>query len=93
MSSIKKLGFWSAAASALFSIIWFITFQLQDVIAPISEWSQIEQYAAEFSPLRILLVYPSLLLPISFLALVACLHYSIPAENRVWTLIATLPRV
>lgn len=86
MTAIKKLGMWSAIASALFSITWFITFQLQDVIAPIAEWQQLPQYAAEFSPLRILLVYPSLLLPISFLALLACLHYSIPPEKRVWSL-------
>jgi len=86
MNAIKKLGLWSAIASAVFSIAWFITFQLQDVIAPIVEWQQLQQYAAEFSPLRILLVYPSLLLPISFLALLACLHFSVPPEKRVWTL-------
>jgi hypothetical protein len=88
MNRINRIGLWSAAASAIFSIAWFITFQLQDLIAPIGEWQQLQQYAAEFSPLRILLVYPSLLLPISFLALIACLHYSFPEKKRVWSLIA-----
>lgn len=88
MNKIGKLGLWSAIASVIFSILWFITFRLQDVIAPISEWHQIQNYAQEFSPLRILLVYPSLLLPLSFLMLIACLHYSIPSEKRVWSLLA-----
>lgn len=88
MQKLNKLGFWSAIASALFSILWFITFQLQDVIAPISPWTELQQYAEEFSPLRILLVYPSLLLPLSFIILLVCLHFSIPEKKRVWSLIA-----
>jgi len=86
--NLQKVGFWSAILSAIFSILWFITFQLQDVIAPVPEWTDLAAYAKEFTPLRILLVYPSLLLPISFLAMLCCIHFSIPEEKRFLSLIA-----
>lgn len=84
----QRLGFWSAVLSALCSILWFITFQLQDVIAPIPAWNDLEAYAEVFSPLRILLVYPSLLLPISFIVMISCIHFSISEDKRVLSLIA-----
>lgn len=51
-------------------------------------WHDLEAYAEAFSPLRILLVYPSLLLPISYIALIACIHYSVPEDKRLLSLIA-----
>ena len=88
MRIINKLGLWSSIASAIFSILWFVTFQLQDVIAPIAEWVDLQSYAREFSPLRILLIYPSLLLPLSFILYLCCIHYKIPEKQRIWTLFA-----
>lgn len=88
MKTTRNLGFWSAVASAFLCVLWFITFNLKDTLAPMPDWSALEAYAEAFSPLRILYVYPSLLLPLTFLALLACIHYSIPQEKRVWSLIA-----
>ena len=88
MNTIRKLGFWSAIASAIFSVLWFITFQLKDVLAPVPPWFELQEYAREFSPLRLLYVYPSLLLPLSFIVLLACIHYIVPEEKRIWTLVA-----
>jgi hypothetical protein len=88
MKNLRKVGFWSAILSAIFSIIWFITFQLQDVIAPVPEWTNLAEYAKAFSPLRILLVYPSLLLPLSYITMICCIHYSIQKEKRFLSLIS-----
>lgn len=88
MNAVRKLGLWSAILSALFGLLWFITFALKDVIAPIPPWNDLPAYARAFSPLRVLYVYPSLLLPLTFIVLLACLHYSVSREKRIWTLIA-----
>jgi hypothetical protein len=88
MSGIRKLGFWSAVVSAICSVLWFITFSLKDVLAPIPAWTDLQQYASAFSPMRLLYVYPSLLLPLSFIAFLVCIHFSIAEEKRFWSLIA-----
>lgn len=88
MKTINKLGFWSAIVSAIFSVLWFITFNLKDVLAPVPAWYDLQAYAQAFSPLRLLFVYPSLLLPLSFIVLLACIHFSISEEKRIWSLIA-----
>lgn len=88
MNTIRKLGFWSAIISAICSVLWFVTFGLKDVLAPVPPWFDLQQYANAFSPLRLLYVYPSLLLPLSFIVFLACIHFSIPEEKRIWSLIA-----
>jgi len=85
--TIKKLGFWSAVLSALFAILWFITFNLKDVLGPVPDWQDIEAYAQAFSALRILYVYPSLLLAVTFVVLMACIHRWAPDGKKVWSLI------
>lgn len=88
MNTIRRLGFWSAIVSAIMSVLWFITFAMKDVLAPVPPWMELQEYAEAFSPLRLLYVYPSLLLPLSFIALLVCIHLRIPEEKRVWSLIA-----
>ena len=88
MNTVRKLGIWSALLSAGFSLLWFITFVLKDTLAPMPAWTDLQAYAQAFSPLRLLYVYPSLLLPLTFLGFLASLHYLVPQEKRVWTLIA-----
>ena len=84
----RKLGFWSAVLSALFSITWFVTFILQDTLQKMPDWHNLEAYAEAFSTLRILYTYPSLLLAITYLILVVCIHASSREELKIWTLIS-----
>lgn len=88
MNTVRNLGIWSAVVSAVASVLWFITFAAKDAIAPMPPWTDLSAYAEAFSQMRVLYIYPSLVLPLAFIALLACLHYSVPPEKRVWTLIA-----
>ena len=88
MNTINRLGFWSALVSAICSVLWFITFNLKDALVPVPPWQELEAYAQAFSALRLLYVYPSLVLPLFFIALLACIHYSVDEKKRVWSLIA-----
>lgn len=83
-----RLGRWAAFLSAAFAILWFITFQLQDVFQPMPTWHNLEAYAEDFRMVRLSYVYPSLLLAISYIILLACLHRIVPDEKKIWSLIA-----
>lgn len=85
--TVGRLGIWSAILSAVFSVAWFVTFTFQDAIAPMPSWEDIDAYAAAFTPARILYVYPSLLLALSFIVLLACIHRYASEEHQVWSLI------
>lgn len=85
---VHKLGFWSAVLSAVFSVLWFITFQLQDVFAAVPEWQNLAAYAEAYRMVRLLLVYPSLLLALTYIVLMASLHHTAPEDKKVWSLIA-----
>lgn len=85
--SVNKLGFWAGILSAVFSVLWFITFKLQDVLAPVPVWYDVDTYAEAFSWLRLLYIYPSLLLALSFVVLMACIHQSTPEDKKIWSLI------
>ena len=88
MNTIRRLGFWSAIVSAIMSVLWFITFVLKDALAPVPSWMELQRYAEAFSPLRLIYVYPSLILPLSFIVLLICIHLSLPQEKHVWSLVA-----
>lgn len=83
----KRLGVWAGFLSAIMSIFWFITFQLKDVLGSVPDWHHLEAYAEAFTPARVLYIYPSLILAITFLVLVACLHQVTSKEKQIWTLI------
>ncbi|HDS28927.1 MAG TPA: hypothetical protein ENN96_00415 [Candidatus Acetothermia bacterium] len=83
-----KVGIWSASLSAVLSILWFITYQLRDVIASVPPWQDTGAYAEAFSKLRILYVYPSMLLVFTFIALMACIYLRTKNEKQVWALVA-----
>jgi hypothetical protein len=68
-------------------VLWFITFNLKDVLGPVPAWQDIQAYAEAFSALRILYVYPSLLLAVTFVVLMACIHRWAAEDKKVWSLI------
>jgi hypothetical protein len=81
------LGFWSALLSALFAVLWFVTFSMKDVLAGVPEWQDLEAYVASFTMLRHLYVYPSLLLALTFIALMACIHQLASEDKQILSLI------
>lgn len=83
-----KLGFWSSILSALFALVWFITYSMRDAIAPMPGWQDLGAYAEAYTPLRLLYVYPSLLLAMSFIVLLASIYRVMEEKDKVWGLIA-----
>lgn len=83
-----KLGLWSAILSAAFAIIWFITFNMQDVFQAVPEWKNLKDYAEAFHISRLTLIYPSLLLALTYIIMLACAHRVLPEDKKLWSLIA-----
>jgi hypothetical protein len=86
--TVHKLGFWSAILSAVFSVLWFVTFNMKDVFAAVPDWHDLEAYAETFKMVRFTLVYPSLLLALTYIVMMACLHRLASEEQKIWSLIA-----
>ncbi|WP_366924514.1 hypothetical protein MFMK1_001493 [Metallumcola ferriviriculae] len=83
-----KLGFWASVLSALFSIIWFITYNLRDAFQAVPNWKDLQAYADAFRVVRLAYVYPSLLLALTYIILLACIHRVVSEEKKIWSLIA-----
>lgn len=83
-----KLGIGAGVLSAIFAILWFIAFSMRDNIHAMPNWENLEIYADSFSMLRFLYIYPSLLLPLSYLILLVCLHLTVDEKHKLWSLIA-----
>lgn len=79
LKATSRLGFWSSVLSAVFSVLWVVTFNLRDVLGSVPDWHDLEAYAAAFSPARMLYIYPSLLLAVSFVVVMACINYNMQA--------------
>lgn len=83
-----NLGTWTAILSAVFAIIWFVTFNLQDVFQPVPEWKNLQDYAKAYNISRLTLIYPSLLLALTYIIMLSCLHRILPEDKKLWSLIA-----
>jgi len=81
------LGIWAAILSAIFALLWFITFSLQDAIHQVPQWKNLGAYAEAFRMVRLTYVYPSLLLALTYIILLACVHRLAAEEKKLWTLI------
>src|SRR3712207_6697903 len=82
--SVFQLGFWSALLSAIFSVGFLVAVFL---IAPLPEWHGARAYAETFDPIDQVSVYPSLLLAMTFIVLMACIHFYVPEEKRIFSLV------
>lgn len=83
-----KLGFGASILSAVFSIVWFITYSLRDVFQAVPNWQDLKAYAVAFHMVRLTYVYPSLLLAITYIIVLACIHRVVSEEKKIWSLIA-----
>jgi hypothetical protein len=85
--TIRKIGFWSAILSSIFSII--------DIIGQLAEWlgwlgSKGGPESAS-TPLGIVvLLTPSLFLGSSFLVLMVSVHYYAPEDKKIWSHVGIL---
>jgi len=88
-TAASRLGSSSAILTGVFSLGWAISyFGIQQVVAPMPPWRGAAAYAAEFRPIHLLNLYPSLPLAVTFVVLMACVHVYAPAEKKVWSLSA-----
>lgn len=83
-----KLGTWAAALSAIFAIVWFITFNMQDFFQAVPSWKDMEAYAQAYHISRLTLIYPSLFLALTYIIMLACIHRLVPEDKQLWSLIA-----
>lgn len=83
-----KLGFWTSILSAIFCVVWFITYFFRDVIYAVPNWKDLHAYADAFSAVRLAYVYPSLLLALTYIIVLACMHRIVSEEKKIWSLIA-----
>jgi len=87
-NTVRRLGIWSAILSAVFTVIWFITFNMKDVLAVLPDWKNIEAYSEAFTIIRHFYIYPSLLLTITYLIMLSCIHLYVPKDKKIWSIIA-----
>lgn len=83
-----KLGKWTAALSAIFAIVWFITFNMQDVFQAVPNWTDLKAYAEAYHISRLTLIYPSMFLAITYIIMLVCIHRVLPEDKKLWSLIA-----
>lgn len=84
----RRLGTWAGILSAFFAILWFVTFNMKDYFQAVPNWRNLSAYADAFRMSRFTLIYPSLLLALTYLILLASLHRMLPEEKKIWSLIA-----
>jgi len=86
--NIKKkaliLGFWSAIIVVV-SMVGFIVALLLTFMPNMKPWNGIEEYAANFSPMQLLTVFPSLILASAYIIFTVCIHYYAESDKRIWS--------
>jgi hypothetical protein len=80
--SVRKVGLWSAVLCTVFSLAY--------VVAQLAEWMGLlgsagGPHSRSTSVGLILLLTPSLLLGVSFVALTVAVHYAADVASRVWS--------
>ena len=85
---LDSVGFWAAVSTAILSVAWLASVAVQVSVAPVPRWRGVSDYAGQFSEWHLLPLYPSLLLAVAFLILLAAIHLGTSPERRVWSLSA-----
>lgn len=83
--SVRRLGFWSAALTAAWTV-WFIGAFVAYLPYLPAEWTGIESFAASFeSAPYVAWVLPCLLLALTFPVLMSSIHSYAPDDKRIWS--------
>ena len=87
-TSIRALafGFWSAVLAAGLAI----AFAILAVAFPAPEWHGIQAYAEAFRPVQMASFIPAALLSLAVVVVMVSLHYAVPEEGRIYTLLAVV---
>lgn len=85
--TVQRLGFWASILSAIFAVLWFVTFQMQDLFQAVPDWKNLQAYAEAYRAVRLTLIYPSLLLALTYIIQLACIHRVVSEEKKIWSLI------
>src|SRR3712207_1277796 len=72
--AVAQLGFWSALLTSILSAAWAAFFGVQNLLSPIPELDGATVYVEEFKRIHMLNLYPSILLPVPFIVLIACIY-------------------
>ena len=73
--AVVQLGFWAAVLSTVFAMAFNVAAILERLGVPAPPWDLIP------------LMAPSIFLALAFVVLMVCVHYYVPEERRVWTLV------
>jgi len=76
---LERLGFWSAALAAVFTVLWTVAAVVTVVASPPASWAGIDAYAASFNSRQMLMLVPVLLLAPTFVVVMDRFRYPAPA--------------
>jgi hypothetical protein len=79
-----KLGFWSAITVAISMTVFMITliFTFAPNFAP---WEGIEVYSANFKPIQMFTVFPSIILACAYVVFTVAIHYYAQEEKKIFS--------
>jgi hypothetical protein len=61
---------------------------MQGMFQPVPDWTNLKEYADAYKIQRLTLIYPSLLLAITYLIMLSCIHRLIPENKKIWSTVA-----
>jgi len=83
-----KIGKWAGVLSAIFSIVWFVSFRLLEGYKVSPEWTDFSILAHNLNMVNPIYIYQALLFSITYVVLLTCLHLIVDEGKQLWTLIA-----
>jgi hypothetical protein len=86
--AVSELGFWSAILTGILSAAWAVFFGLQNAVSPIPQLGGAAAYVREFERIHMLNLYPSILLPVPFIILMASIYIYASEDKKIWGVIA-----
>jgi len=79
-----KLGFWSAIIVAISMIIFMVTLVL--TFTPnFAPWEGIEVYSANFKPMQMFTVFPSIIMACAYVVFTVTIHYYAQEEKTIFS--------
>jgi hypothetical protein len=87
---LERLGFWSAALAAVFTVLWTVAAVVAAVVSQPASWAGIDAYAASFDSRQMLMLVPVLLLAPTFVVVMACIYAYAAAEAKPWALLGVV---
>lgn len=83
--AVSNLGFWSSILVTSWTLIFVVAFGFYMGSLP-TNWPGIDSFAASFKTAPYLAwVIPCLLLALTFPIVLSCIHFSTPAERKIWS--------